>query len=77
MGTSSPGLAPLSGLPLLTQREWQLVQSMEARAKAARAANLVIEARVWERAALLVREQLSHIDIDLRDPTVFSLISAG
>lgn len=47
---------------------------MEARAKAAGGAHLVIEARTWREAAQLVRERLSRVDIDLAEPTVFSLI---
>jgi hypothetical protein len=72
MVTASPGLAPLAGSPVLTPREWELVEAMEQRAKAAKAANLVIEARVWRQAAQLVSERLSRLDIDLASSTVFA-----
>lgn len=68
------GLAPLSGSPVLSRREWELVEDMDARATAASAAGLVIEARTWRRAAQMVRERLSRVDIDLAEPTVYSLL---
>ncbi len=35
---------------------------------------MVHEAKVWRQAAQMVREELSRVDIDLRDPTVFALM---
>lgn len=89
MSTIAPGLAPLSSSRyLLGPREWALVEKLEKRAAAAsrigeRAAksgrealamNMAHEAKVWRQAAQIVREDLTHVDIDLRDPTVFALL---
>lgn len=83
------GLAPLSSARyLLGPREWHLVERFEKRAaQAARigeqasesgreplALRMAHEAKVWRQAAQIVREELSRVDIDLRDPTVFALL---
>lgn len=71
----APGVShPLVGSVVLGPREWGLVEAMESRATAASAAHLVIESRTWKQAAQMVREHLSRVDVDLRDPTVFSLL---
>lgn len=83
------GLAPLSSSRyLLEPREWGVVEKMERRAAAAArmseqagqanreplARMLAHEAKVWRQAAQMLREDLSRVDIDLRDPTVFALM---
>ena len=74
---------------MLGPREWALVEKMERRASAAarmgeRAAGsgreplaraLAHEAKVWRQAAQMLREELSRVDIDLRDPTVFAMMT--
>lgn len=82
-------MAPLSSQRyLLGPREGMLVERLEKRAAAAarmgeRAAAsgrenlariMANEAKTWRQAAQIVREELSHVDIDLRDPTVFALL---
>ena len=89
MNDLGAGLAPLSSARyLLGPREWALVERMEKRAaQAARMSDqaekanreplarmLAHEAKVWRQAAQIVREELSCVDIDLRDPTVFALM---
>lgn len=83
------GLAPLSSAPcLLGGREWQLVERFERRAAhAVRMAERARErgrenlgvamdhvATTWRQAAQIAREELSRVDIDLRDPTVAALL---
>ena len=83
------GLAPLSSARyLLGPREWGLVERFERRAahavrmaeraeaagRDALARAMVHEAKAWRQAAQIVREELSCVDIDLRDPTVFALM---
>lgn len=89
MGTTAPGVAPLSSARyLLGPREWSLVERFEKRAAVCdrmseRAQGtghelaskiLANEAKTWRQAAQIVREELTHVDLDLRDPTVFSLL---
>lgn len=83
------GLAPLaSARHLLSGREWQLVERFERRAAhAVRMAERARErdrtelavamdhvATTWRQAAQIAREELSCVDIDLRDPTVAALL---
>lgn len=83
------GLAPLSSARyLLGPREWMLVERFEKRAaQAARigeqasqagreplALRMASESKTWRQAAQIVREELSRVDIDLRDPTVFAML---
>lgn len=89
MSSPGAGLAPLSSARyLLGPREWGLVERFEKRAaQAARMSDqaekanreplarmLAHEAKVWRQAAQMVREELSRVDIDLRDPTVAALL---
>lgn len=83
------GLAPLTTPSyLLGGREWQLVERFERRAAhAVRMAERAREhkrddlavamdhvATTWRQAAQIAREELSRVDIDLRDPTVAALL---
>lgn len=83
------GLAPPStSAVLLGGREWQLVERFERRAAhAVRMADRAREldrselavamdhvATTWRQAAQIAREELSRVDIDLRDPTVAALL---
>ena len=84
------GLAPLSSARyLLGPREWMLVERLEKRAaqagriaeqakktagREALAKLMENEAKTWRQAAQIVREELSRVDIDLRDPTVAALL---
>lgn len=84
----APLTSPPPPTYLLGPREWMLVERMEKRAavaarmgERAAASNrdmlariMANEAKVWRQAAQIVREELSHVDIDLRDPTVFALL---
>lgn len=73
---------------LLGPREWAVVEMMERRAaqadrlrkaaedtgRGALAARMGDQAKVWRQAAQVVREMLSRVDIDLRDPTVAAIL---
>ena len=62
------GLAPLSSPSLLTGHEWALVQDMFSEAAECKARNNMPGFVAWTKAAQMVRDRLSRVDVDISKP---------